>query len=1064
MLLSACGGGGSSAPPMFSVGGTLSGLASGASLVLQNSGGNNTTVSANGQFSFSMSVLGGTAYAVTVLTQPTGQICTVTGGSGTVSGANVTGVQVTCTNTYAISGTVAGLNKGAQVTVLNNEGDPTTIMANGPFSFGTPIADKTEYAVTVQTQPTGQTCTVAAGSGTVGGANVTGVQVTCATDTYTISGTVAGLNAGAQVTVLNNAADPTTVMANGSFSFGTPILYNTGFAVTVLTQPIGQTCTVTGGSGTVGGVNVTSAQVTCAINTYTISGTVSGLNAGSQVTVRNNSGDPTTVKANGSFSFTTPVLYNGSYAVTVAIHPPAQTCTVTAGAGSGVTSNVSGVSIACSAATELEIYSFDANADGVGPKANIIRGSDGNFYGTTYIGGTSESGTVFKITPAGVETVLHSFAGGATDGSLPSAGMIQGSDGNFYGTTSGGGPTGNGTVFKVAPSGVETIFTFSGNDGGGPFGALVQGSDGNFYGTTSGGGPNFNGTVFKITPAGVMTMLHSFTGGTTDGSSSNASLIQGVDGNFYGTTAGGGANGKGTVFKITPAGVETVLYSFTGGTTDGSLPTSALIQGSDGNFYGTTEGAAPSNHGTVYRVTPAGVETVLHTFAGGADGDGPAAALIQGSDGNFYGTTYNGGTNNLGTVFKITPAGVETILRSFVGGSTDGNYPAASLIQGGDGNFYGTNYSGGASNSGTLFKITPTGTETVFYSFNSEAEGQNPVGLIQGGDENFYGTTSSGGTSGNGTVFTISSGGVETPLHSFAGGTTDGRFPASLTQGSDGDFYGTTALGGASNEGTVFKITPGGVETVLYSFTGGTDGGQPQAALIQATDGNFYGTTISGGTSGQGTVFKITPSGFEAVLYSFTGGADGGVPQAAVIQGIDRNFYGTTSGGGASGQGAVFRITSTGVETVLHSFAGGASDGSHPYAALIQGGDGSFYGTTRDGGASSQGTVFKITPTGVETLLYSFAGGFVGVADGGDPSTALILGSDGNLYGTSGGGIGNNGTLFQVTPTGVETVLYYFEGGTAVNRPGGLIQGVNGKFYGTTAYGGSSNLGTVFIF
>jgi uncharacterized repeat protein (TIGR03803 family) len=375
--------------------------------------------------------------------------------------------------------------------------------------------------------------------------------------------------------------------------------------------------------------------------------------------------------------------------------------------------------------------------------------------------------------------------------------------------------------------------------------------------------------------------------------------------------------------------------------------------------------------------------------------------------------SYNGGTNNLGTAFKITLAGVETILHSFAGDSTDGNYPAAPLIQGGDGNFYGTNYSGGASNSGTLFKITPTGTETVFYSFNSGPEGQSPVGLIQGSDGNFYGTTSSGGASGNGTAFKISSGGVETPLYSFAGGTTDGRFPASLTQGSDGNFYGTTALGGASNEGTVFKITPAGVETVLDSFTGGTDGSQPQAALIQSTDGNFYGTTISGGTSGQGTVFKITPSGFE---------------------------------------------------TVLHSFAGGATDGNGPYAALVQGVDGSFYGTTRGGGASSQGTVYKITPTGMETLLYSFAGGFVGVADGGDPTTPLILGSDGNLYGTAGGGIGNNGTLFEVTPTGVETVLYYFVGGTAVNRPGPLIQGVDGRFYGTTAYGGSSNLGTVFMF
>jgi uncharacterized repeat protein (TIGR03803 family) len=965
---------------------------------------------------------------------------------------------------YSVGGNLSGLASGASLVLQNSGGNNTIVSANGQFSFSMSVLGGTAYAVTVQKQPTGQTCTVSAGSGTVGGANVTSVQVTCATNAYTISGTVAGLNAGAQVTVLNNAADPTMVTANGPFSFPAQIAYNTGYAVTVITQPIGQTCSVTAGSGTVGGGNVTSVQVTCATNTYTISGTVSGLNAGAQVTLLNNAANPTTVKANGSFSLTTPVLYNGSYAVTVAIHPPAQTCTVTAGAGSGVTSNISGVGVACGAATELDIYSFDANADGVGPRSNIIQGRDGNFYGTTYSGGTNGLGTVFKITPAGVETVLHSFAGGGTDGSSPSAALILASDGNFYGTTANGGPNGNGTLYKITPAGVETVlYAFTGGDGGGPFGALVEGSDGNFYGTTSGGGPNFNGTVFKITPAGVMTMLHSFTGGTSDGSSSNASLIQGLDGNFYGTTSGGGASANGTVFNITPAGVETVLYSFTGGS-DGSEPQAALIQATDGNFYGTTSGGGASGHGTVFKITSAGVETVLHSFAGGTDGSNPAAALTQGSDGNFYGTTYSGGSSNLGTVFKITPAGVETILHTFTSGTTDGNYPAASLIQGSDGNLYGTNGSGGASNSGNLVKFTPAGTETVIYSFNSGPEGQSPVGLIEGSDGNFYGTTSSGGTSGNGTVFKLSSGGLETPLYSFAGGTTDGRFPSSLIQGSDGDFYATTTLGGASNEGTVFKVTPAGKETVLYSFMGGIDGSQPQAGLIQATDGNFYGTTIGGGTSGQGTVFKITPNGFEAVLYSFTGAADGGVPQAALIQGVDGNFYGTTAGGGAGGQGTVFKITSAGIETVLHSFAGGATDGSHPYAALTQGGDGSFYGTTRDGGASSQGTVFKMTPTGVETLLYSFAGGFVGVADGGDPSTALILASDGNLYGTSGGGIGNNGTLFKVTPTGVETVLYYFEGGIAVNRPGGLIQGLDGKFYGCTAYGGSSSLGTIFIF
>ena len=1063
-LLTACGGG-SSAPSMYTVGATVSGLASGANVVLQNSGGNNTTIATNGSFSFSTSLTNGMAYAVTVLTQPVGQTCAVASGSGTVSGANVTGIQVTCTsNTYTISGSVSGLNSGAQLTALNNAGDATTVTANGPFSFAVPILNGSGYAVTVQTQPLGQTCTVTSGSGTVSAANVTGIQVACTNNTYTISGTVSGLNAGGQLTVLNNAADATAITANGSFSFGLPILSGGAYAVTVLTQPVGQTCTVTSGSGIVSGANATAVQVACVTNSYTISGTVSGLNAGAQVTVLNNAGDPATVRANGPFTFAARVLYNGSYLVTIAIHPPAQTCTISAGAGAGVTSDVSGVSVVCSAAIESVIYSFDANADGVSPQANTILATDGNFYGTTYVGGTSGEGTVFKITPAGVETVLHSFTAGATDGSLPTAGLIQGSDGNFYGTTGNGGPTGEGTVFRITPSGDETvIFAFTGQDGIGPAG-LVQGSDGNFYGTTSGGGPNFNGTVFMVTPAGVMTILHSFMGGA-DGRVASAALTLGSDGNFYGTTAGGGANDLGTVFKITPTGVETVLHSFSGGANDGISPVGALVLGADGNFYGTTQTGGPGAQGTVFKITSGGAETVLYSFVGGTtDGSNPYAALIQGRDGNFYGTTRSGGAGNNGTAFKITAAGVESVLHSFAGGPGDGSFPQAALTQGADGNFYSVNSGGGASNSGNFVKITPSGVETVLYSFNSSPEGQAPVGLVRGSDGSFYGTTHSGGTGGNGTVFKLTPDGIETALYSFAGGTSDGYFPSSLIQGTDGNFYGTTQQGGSTNQGTVFRITPAGAETILYSFTGGADGGQPQAALIQGSDGNFYGTSIVGGLHSQGTVFKITPSGLQTALYSFSGGVDGGQSQAPLIQGGDGNFYGTTSNGGANGAGAVFKITPSGVESVLYSFAGGA-DGGFPRAALMQAGDGNFYGTTTSGGASGQGTVFKVTPSGVETVLYSFAGGFVGVADGASPSTPLIQGSDGNFYGTSTvGGMSNQGILFKVTATGVETVLYYFSGVPDGKNPGALIQGADGKFFGTTAGGGSSGLGTVFKF
>jgi uncharacterized repeat protein (TIGR03803 family) len=392
------------------------------------------------------------------------------------------------------------------------------------------------------------------------------------------------------------------------------------------------------------------------------------------------------------------------------------------------------------------------------------------------------------------------------------------------------------------------------------------------------------------------------------------------------------------------------------------------------------------------------------------------------------------------------------------------------LILGSDGNFYGTTSSGGAGSSGSLVKITLTGTETVVYSFNTGPEGQKPVGLIQSSDGKFYGTTSNGGTNNLGTVFEMTSAGVETVLHSFVGGATDGSLPAAaLIQGSDGNFYGTTSSGGTNGYGAVFKITPPGVETLLYSFAGGTtDGSSPAAALIQGSDGNFYGTTQAGGTGNSGTVFKITPAGVETVLHFFAGGTtDGGFPTAALIQGGDGNFYGTTSG---SGGGTVFKITPSGVETVFHTFAGAPTDGSTPSAALVLGSDGNFYGTTATGGTNNAGTVFKITPGGVETVLHSFAGG---TADGSRPIAALIQGNDGNFYGTTiNGGIGGdvnssssgNGTLFRITPAGVETMLYSFAGGTDGSNPNALIPGVDGIFHGTTINGGSSNLGTVYTF
>ena len=336
------------------------------------------------------------------------------------------------------------------------------------------------------------------------------------------------------------------------------------------------------------------------------------------------------------------------------------------------------------------------------------------------------AGRGFNANAQVTETNLHSFVGYPTDGAEPTGGLVQGSDGNFYGTTYAGGTyggyLGGGTVFRISPSGsVTNLHSFVGppTDGIAPYAGLVQGSDGNFYGTTyeggaNGGGTNVGGTVFRISPSGTYTNLHSFTGTNGDGVFPYAPLVQGSDGNFYGTTYRGGTNKAGTVFRISPSGTYTSLYSFGSYPADGGLPLAGLVQGSDGNFYGTTVNGGTNSDGTVFRISPSGSYSNLYSFGGPpTDGQNPRAGLVQGSDGNFYGTTVNGGTNCLycGTVFRISPSGTYTNLYSFGSSPTDGFSPFAGLLQGSDGNFYGTTYGGGAGTNcyegcGTVFKLT----------------------------------------------------------------------------------------------------------------------------------------------------------------------------------------------------------------------------------------------------------------------------------------------------------------------------------------------------------------------
>lgn len=425
-----------------------------------------------------------------------------------------------------------------------------------------------------------------------------------------------------------------------------------------------------------------------------------------------------------------------------AIAAGSTTITATVGGITATTSVTVTASGGTSQATVTYLHEFRGVPDGNQPNGPLLQASDGNFYGTTRAGGANRCrgfsnipcGTIFRVTPSGQETVLYIFGASPTDAFTPNAGLIQGSDGALYGTTSSGGVYGAGAVFRITLGGSYTVlysFGATPTDGSAPVAALLQANDGNFYGTTASGGANHCvqipqsggncGTVFRMTPSGAVTILYSFGTSAADGVTPLGSLVQGADGNFYGTTVNGGANSCstsgetnncGTVFRITPSGNLTILHSFGTSLADGIAPQGPLTVGSDGAFYGTTPSGGGGicgfafGCGTVFRVTAAGSLTILYRFAvtgGRTDGDGPSPFLTLGRDGNFYGTTRSGGATpaaSNGTAFRLTPSGSKTILFSFGPLLTNPADPLGGMIQGSDGAFYGVT-------AGTVFKLVP---------------------------------------------------------------------------------------------------------------------------------------------------------------------------------------------------------------------------------------------------------------------------------------------------------------------------------------------------------------------
>jgi uncharacterized repeat protein (TIGR03803 family) len=606
----------------------------------------------------------------------------------------------------------------------------------------------------------------------------------------------------------------------------------------------------------------------------------------------------------------------------------------------------------------------------------------------------------------------------------------------------------------------------------------------------------------------------------------NASVVEATDGALYGTTYDGGTGASGSVYRVNKDGTGyQVIHHFGVNPGDGKNPYSKVLEGTDGALYGTTWAGGTNGAGTVFKVNKDGTGyIVLRNFAGGADAQNPYSGVTEGTNQVLYGTTYNGGAHGVGTLFKLNKDGsAYAVLHSFNVGRTDGNYPEGELLQASDGLLYGSAFSGGNNFGGVLYRLNDDGTGYgILRQFGTNQDGTSPAGmLIEGSDGALYGTTYTGGSNNLGTVFTIGKdGNGYSILHNFQGSlSADGAHPplsviegtngmlygttenaacvyklnkdgsgfgilrnfntldgtyleAALLQASDGVFYGTASLGGLSDSGTLFKIEGDGSQfTVVHEFLDANGGdGTAVSGISEASNGVLYGTCESSGPDIGGTVFKLNKDGTGyGILHSFLGwGQSEEKPIGGVIEVANDSLFGVASDGGTNFlAGALFKIDEQGTNySVVRLFGSIPSDGGVPLASLLKASSGVVYGTTYSGGSNGGGTVFSISADGTGyAVLHNFSGAG---GEGINPEAPLIEGSDGAIYGTTwnspGIGSGPIGGVFRMATNGGFSVPHSFGSiaGDGMKSNTGLAEGSDGAIYGETSSGGSSNVGTIF--
>ncbi len=673
---------------------------------------------------------------------------------------------------------------------------------------------------------------------------------------------------------------------------------------------------------------------------------------------------------------------------------------------------------------------FPCDISGAYPQGGLIQSSNGKLYGMTSAGGLSNLGVLFEYDPVNAIYINKFDFDGTSNGASPSGNLLQAINGKLYGMTQFGGANNWGVLFEFDPttSTYTKIFDFNGvSNGASPKGSLIQANNGNLYGVTQLGGLNNKGVLFEFNPATSTYIKKLDFDGVNYGDKPNDNLIQASNSNLYGTTQFGGVNNIGVLFEYnitTSTYTKKLDFNIAN---NGGEPTGGLTQAGNGKLYGLTKKNTLDSLGVLFEYDlTTSVYTKKLEFDGNYLGSSPKGSLMLANNGSLYGMTSKGGMYMAGVLFEFNPNSSFYTKKIDFNYAANGANPEGSLMQANNGNLYGMTYWGGPNNLGVLFEFnTMSNIYTIKIDFAQTQGAKNLQGsLIFAPNNKMYGVSNQGGTSNVGVLFEYDPLTFTYSKKLDFNGVSTGAYPVGdLVLASNGNLYGMTYYGGASNSGILFEYDPlTNTFTKKLDFNGASNGAYPTGGLMQASNGKLYGMTYSGGTYNLGTFFEydIATDTYTKKL-NFNGTNYGSYPNGSVTQASNNNLYGMTSYGGTNDLGILFEYNFTANTFVKKLDFDGASNGSLPLGSLTSANNNKLYGMTYKGGTNNWGVLFEYDPT---TNMYIKKLDFDGANHGAFPQGSLMLASNGKLYGmTTNGGAYGMGIVFEYNPNSSSFVL-----------------------------------------